>query len=123
MIKLILSAVVGAAIVIVAEILFVCLGGIAMDTKGKALPLEKFLAHRALGASIGKHAADPSPVPADAENVMAGAKIYSKSCAACHGELNQGKPPFALGEYPADGGMILPYLVLGAENDPTPGPQ
>jgi len=25
--------------------------------------------------------------------------------------------------YPADGGMILPYLVLGAENDPTPGPQ
>ena len=88
-----------------------------MGTKSKALPLEKALAHRALKVSIGDHEADSSPIPVTADNIMAGAKIYSKSCAVCHGELNKDPPPFALGEYPPPPQLLPPKK--GVSDDPV----
>jgi mono/diheme cytochrome c family protein len=106
--KYLVGAFIGVILVVIGELTFVCLGGIAMDTKGKAFPLEKFLAHRALQASIGQHVHDQSPIQADESNLRAGAKIYLKSCAACHGELNHPPPPFALGEYPPPPQLLPP---------------
>ena len=106
--KILLGLVLGATLVLTAEFIFVCSGGLAMDTAGKALPLEKFLAGRALRASIAEHDKDPSPIKPDEANLLAGAKIYSVSCAACHGELNRPPPPFALGEYPPPPQLMPP---------------
>ena len=36
-----------------------------------------------------------NPIPADAESVSAGQKIYSKACMMCHGQTGKGDGPIA----------------------------
>jgi mono/diheme cytochrome c family protein len=88
MIKFFLGIVVGIGLVVLASYLFVT-RGIFMGTDTKPLPLEETIAGAAITASIGKSANDPSPLPADETNLLAGAKIYIQACAGCHGRLDQ----------------------------------
>ncbi len=108
MFKYFIGAVLGVIFVGVAELLFVCLGGMPMDTKSEGFLLEEFIAGQALRASMGRHVDDPSPISADEDNLIAGAKIYSTYCSACHGELSRPPPPFALGEYPPPPQLLPP---------------
>ena len=49
------------------------------------MPFERKMAGMALDAHIEKqHVGDP-PVPADESNLLAGADVYKKQCAVCHG--------------------------------------
>jgi thiosulfate dehydrogenase len=89
MIKFFLGVVVGIGLVVLASYLFVTRGGIFMGTDTKPLPLEQTIAGAAITASIGKNADDPSPLPADEANLLAGAKTYMQACAGCHGRLDQ----------------------------------
>src|SRR4029077_3024153 len=89
MIKFFLGVVVGIGLVVLASYVFVTRGGIFMGTDTKALPLEQTIAGAAITASIGKRADDPSPLPADETNLLAGAKIYMQACAGGHGRLGQ----------------------------------
>jgi thiosulfate dehydrogenase len=49
------------------------------------LPLERRLTHAALGARIDRQAPAGAPIAADEANLVAGAEIYRRQCAACHG--------------------------------------
>ena len=49
------------------------------------MPYERKMAHMALDAHIEKQSAGESPVPADEPNFLAGADVYKKECAVCHG--------------------------------------
>src|SRR6476659_6698135 len=70
--------------------------GIFIGTDTKPLPLEETIAGAAITASIGKSANDPSPLPADETNLLAGAKIYMQACAGCHGrQITEFGPGFA----------------------------
>jgi thiosulfate dehydrogenase len=89
MIKFFLGVVVGIGLVVLASYLFVTRGGVFMGTDTKPLPLERTIAGAAITASIGRSADDPSPLPADESNLLAGAKIYMQTCAGCHGRLDQ----------------------------------
>jgi len=89
MIKFFLGVVVGIGLVVLASYLFVTRGGIFMGTDAKPLPFEQTIAGAAITASIGKSADDPSPLPADETNLLAGAKIYTGTCVECHGRLDQ----------------------------------
>lgn len=54
-------------------------------TADPTMPFEQKMANMALDAHIEKqHVGDP-PVPADESNLLAGADVYKKECAVCHG--------------------------------------
>jgi thiosulfate dehydrogenase len=114
MIKFFLGVVVGIGLVVLASYLFVT-RGIFMGTDTKPLPLEETIAGAAITASIGKSANDPSPLPADETNFLAGAKIYMNACAGCHGKLDQASSG-AKGFYPPPPHLLPP--AGGVTDDP-----
>ena len=116
MIKFLFGVVVGIGLVVLASYLFVTRGGIFMGTDTKPLPLERTIAGAAIAASIGKSADDPSPLPADETNLLAGAKIYMQACARCHGQLDQVSGG-AKGFYPHPPHLLPPDT--GVTDDPV----
>ena len=116
MIRFFLGIVVGIGLVVLASYLFVIRGGIFMGTDTKPLPLEETIAGAAITASIGKSANDPSPLPADETNLLAGAKIYMNACAGCHGKLDQASSG-AKGFYPLPPHLLPP--AAGVTDDPV----
>jgi len=116
MIKFFLGVVVGIGLFVLACYLFVTRGGIFMGTDTKPLPLEQTIAGAAITASIGKSADDPSPLPADETNLLAGAKIYMQACAGCHGRLDQASSS-AKGFYPLPPHLLPPGT--GVTDDPV----
>ncbi len=116
MIKFFLGVVVGIGLVVLAGYLFVARGGVFMGTDTKPLPLEETIAGSAITASIGKSANDPSPLPADETNLLAGAKIYMQACAGCHGKLDQASSG-AKGFYPLPPHLLPPGT--GVTDDPV----
>jgi thiosulfate dehydrogenase len=107
MVKFFLGFVVGIVLVVLAGYLFATRGGIFMGTDAKPLPMERTIARAAVTASIGKNADDPSPLPADDTNLLAGAKIYMQTCAWCHGRLDQASSG-AKGFYPPPPHLLVP---------------
>lgn len=84
--KLIAGLVVGVAVVLAAEYLFLTQGGMPVAARhAQALPLERFLTSRALHVAVVREALRPSPVPLDEPNLLAGARVYRDHCQACHG--------------------------------------
>ena len=73
--KILIGVVIGICVPFVMCCLFVLLGGMPVATKGDALPLEKFIANMALHAAMDKEAGQPSPLPADEPNLLAGARV------------------------------------------------
>jgi mono/diheme cytochrome c family protein len=116
MIKFILGILVGIGLVVLAGYFFVARGGLFMGTDAKPLPLEGRIVGAAITASIGKSADDPSPLPADETNLQAGAQIYMKACAGCHGRLDQASGG-AKGFYPNPPHLLPP--AKGVTDDPV----
>jgi thiosulfate dehydrogenase len=54
-------------------------------TADPMMPFEKKMANMALDAHIEKQHLGESPVPANEPNLLAGADVYRKECAMCHG--------------------------------------
>ena len=100
MIKFLFGIVIGICLVLLSGYLFVARGGLQMSTQGGPLPLERYLARKALSASIGKSAQEQSPLPSDETNLLAGAQIYQQSCGGCHGRLGQGASGLSKRVYP-----------------------
>jgi thiosulfate dehydrogenase len=69
-------------------------------TAAAPMPFEKFFANRALHAVISRAADRPSPVPASDSNLEAGATVYRRNCAVCHGEPGEPASSIALGMFP-----------------------
>jgi thiosulfate dehydrogenase len=116
MFKFFLGLVVGIGVVLLAGYLFATRGGIFMGTDTKPLPFEDTIAGAAITASIGKSANDPSPLPADETNLLAGAKIYMNACVGCHGKLDQASSG-AKGFYPPPPHLLPP--ATGVTDDPV----
>lgn len=64
------------------------------------LPLEKRLANGALHARLEKQGHPEPRVPADEPNYLAGADIYKRNCAVCHGLPGELETAIAQGMYP-----------------------
>ena len=116
MVKFLLGVVIGAGLLLLAGYLFAT-RGIYMGTKGGPLPMEQFIANKAIEASIGKSSHDESPLKADEINLLVGAQIYQQSCAECHGRLDQAAPAMAKGLYPHPPQLLLPGE--GVTGDPV----
>jgi len=106
--KIIVGIVIGICLPLVAGYLFVALGGMPVATKGAPLPMEKYLARKALHAAMDKEVGKPSPLPADEPNFVAGARVYQAQCAVCHGQLGQPVSAIAKGMFPAPPQLLPP---------------
>jgi thiosulfate dehydrogenase len=104
--KMLLGVVVGLCMVPLAAFLFVKFGGMPVATKGKPLPLERFLASTAIHAAVDREADKPSPIEATEVNLAAGAKIYQAQCLVCHGSPEGPPTPIALGMYPKPPSLV-----------------
>lgn len=111
--------VVGVAVVAGAAFLFLTQGGMPVAAHGaRPLPLERFLANRALDRATARSAETPSPVPADEPTLLAGAKIYRENCQLCHGTPGEtSRSPVALGMFPPPPRLMPPGE--GVTDDPV----
>ncbi len=99
--RFLIGFVLGAIVVLAGEFLFMTQGGMPVSTRGRPLPMERFLANRALQAAMAKEADRPSPIPANQANLQAGAKIYQDNCAVCHALRDPAsRTPASRGMYP-----------------------
>ena len=106
--KFLIGVVIGISLPFLAAYLFVILGGMPVATKGAPLPLEKFLARKALHAVMDPEAGKSSPLPADEPNFIAGARVYAGQCAVCHGQLGQPESAIAKGMFPHPPELLPP---------------
>lgn len=79
------------------------------------MPYERRMASRSLDAHIEKANVPPSPIQANEENLLAGAKVYKEQCAMCHGLPNQPPPAIADKMYPD---ATLMFKDKGVTDDP-----
>src|ERR1700730_9837653 len=95
---------------------FVALGLAPVATASAPLPFEKLITGIALNARVNKEAPKSSPIPASDEAYAAGANIYRKNCAVCHGLPGQDQNPIAKGEFPKPPEL---FKGQGVTNDPA----
>ena len=100
--------VIGICLPFLAGYLLVISGGMPVATKERPLPLENFLARKALHAVMDKEAGKPSPLSADEPNLLAGAHVYQTQCAVCHGHLGQPESAIAKGMFPHPPQLLPP---------------
>ncbi len=115
--KLLAGIVIGIALVMAGGYLFVTEGGMPVATHSPPLPLERYLAGRALRAAVAGDANRPSPLPADETNLLAGAKVYRANCELCHGVLDAPRSAIARGMFPPPPQLLTPSQ--GVTDDPV----
>jgi thiosulfate dehydrogenase len=112
-----IGLVLGICLCLAAEFLFFVHGGIPVATKGGPMPFERFLAKSALRSAIGQEAQRSSPISADETNLLAGAHVYRKQCAECHGAWGRPTSATAIGMFPAPPQLLPPKK--GVTDDPA----
>jgi thiosulfate dehydrogenase len=116
--KFLTGMLIGVLLVLVAGFLFMTRGGMPVATRGSPLPLERFMAGRALHFATAKAEGEPSPLPADEANLLAGAKAYQNNCAVCHGLRDPAsRTAIAKGMYPPPPQLLQPDQ--GVTDDPV----
>lgn len=98
--RFLLGIVVGVVLVVACVFLYFDLGYAPVATAAAPMPLEQFVANRALDARIAKEAQRDAPVSADEPNLAAGVRIYRESCAGCHGLKDHAETAIAQGLFP-----------------------
>jgi thiosulfate dehydrogenase len=86
MIKGIVVGFIVTVIVLGGGVYFYFASGMApVATADPMMPFERQMANMALKAHIEKQHIGKSPVAVDESNLLAGAEVYKKECAICHG--------------------------------------
>lgn len=97
--------------------LFVVSGGMPVATRGRPLPLERFVAQISIHAAMRGETQRTSPFPPDEANLRLGAQVYSKDCAVCHGYPHEGPTHIAAGMFPRPPRLLPPKK--GVTDDPV----
>jgi mono/diheme cytochrome c family protein len=92
------------------------LGIAPVATAAAPMLFEHALAKAALHARIRKEMPSRSPIEADESNLAAGAQVYQKDCAVCHGMLDQPPAAIASGMFPKP-----PQLFVKTVSHDPPG--
>ncbi len=114
--KFLAGFIIGLIAVPLFAFLYVRLGYFPVSTAAPPFPFERKLAGMALHARTSREASLQPAVEANAENLMAGAKLYRQHCAVCHGTTTEPKTMFGGGMFPRP-----PALVhgKGVTDDPV----
>jgi thiosulfate dehydrogenase len=87
--KILLGIIVGIILVPVAVLAWFHFGKLPIAVSDPPFPMEAQIVHDPLGARIDRELIKTPPIEPSEANFMAGAKIYSQQCAACHGFHNK----------------------------------
>ena len=99
MVRVLLGIVLGAILAPVVVVAWLCFGRVPVAVVDPPLPQEQLLTAVPLHARIQRELVRTVPIPADGNNLAAGAEVYRDQCAGCHGF--HGKPSsFAAHMYP-----------------------
>lgn len=117
--NLLVGAALGAVAVVAAGFLFLTQGGLPVAARGaKALPLEEFMASRALHVAVASDARKPAPIPPDEANLLSGARLYLEHCEVCHGSPGTDRrSAIARGLFPPPPRLMPPEK--GVSDDPV----
>jgi mono/diheme cytochrome c family protein len=97
---IVIGFILAIAISVGCVFLYFSAGMAPVATADAPMPFEKKLANIALDAHIEKQHIPPSPVPADETNFLAGANVYKRECASCHGLPGQPAVDYAKTMFP-----------------------
>jgi len=99
--KFILGFVVAGVLICAIGFGYFYLGYAPAATAAAPMPFEKRAAKWALSARIKKEMPNGAAIPASEANLLAGADMYKRDCAVCHGLPNEAQPSnIAAGMYP-----------------------
>lgn len=104
--KLLTGILIGITLPFLSAAIFIAMGGMPVATKGRPLPLEHFIASKAIHRAMGGEVDRNSPIPGNEDNLAAGAKIYNQQCAVCHGSPDQPPSAIAKGMFPAPPALV-----------------
>ncbi|HVB34634.1 MAG TPA: cytochrome c [Patescibacteria group bacterium] len=118
--RFLLGVVVGILLVAGGAFFYFTTGMAPAAATAAPMPFEKFFAGADLHARIRREApkAAPPQIPATPENLLAGAMIYKKNCAFCHGLPNSKSSEEGHGMYPHAPQLFTPR---GMVTDDPPG--
>jgi thiosulfate dehydrogenase len=91
--KFLIGLILGILIVPIGLFLYIRSGAAPVAASDAPMPMEKFLARGGLHARIGKEAPQRDLASFTTGDLAAGAEVYQKNCAFCHGLPQQ--PPSA----------------------------
>ena len=98
--QFLLGFVIGLILLPACAYLYFRFGYAPVATASSPMIFERRLAGMALKARIEKEAPKNVPIQATNDNLMAGAHLYRKDCAGCHGLPGQPDDPIAKGMFP-----------------------
>jgi thiosulfate dehydrogenase len=112
----VLGLLVGLLILPLLGAFYVMTGRLPVAATDHSLPYERKIAHRALNARIHREAPDRDVSGLSTADLVAGAEIYNKDCAFCHGLPQQPASPEGRGMFPH-----APQLFIhgGVTDDPA----
>ncbi len=114
--RFILGVLIGFIIVAACGFAYFYWGYAPVATAAAPMPFEKRAAKWALHARIKKEMPHGAAIPANEANLLAGAEMYKRDCAVCHGLPGEAKPNnIAAGMFP-----VPPQLWKhGVTDDPV----
>lgn len=95
-----LGLVLGVALVAGGLYVYVASGRAPVATSEPPMPMERFLFSTALHAKLDRDAQQTPPFKVTPAVLLAGAHVYRRDCAMCHGLPNQPAPAAAKGMFP-----------------------
>jgi len=98
--KFLLGVVVGIALLCIIVVGYFLSGSAPVATDAPPMPMEKYLAKKALHAVMDREIPKTVPIPVDETNYLAGAQVYKDNCAVCHGLPGQPATAIAKGMFP-----------------------
>ena len=98
--RTLLTLLVLIVVVALAGYFYLSLGYAPVSTASAPLPFEKTITSMALDARVKKEAPAQAALPVTDDNLIAGARSYSKYCAVCHGLEGQPESEIAKGMFP-----------------------
>ena len=106
--KFFLGLVLGFLVFPLIVVLYLILGFAPAAATAPAMPFERFIAGTALQKRISREAPHRDISSFTTNDLVAGADIYKKNCAVCHGAYAQPAPPIAKGMYPEAPQLLTP---------------
>ncbi len=97
---LVLGVILGVLATVLGIYFYFATGRAPVATSEPPMPFEKKLAHQALNARVEREMPKTVPLQPDETNLAAGAHLYRKHCAVCHGLPGQPETQIANGMYP-----------------------
>lgn len=115
-----IGLVLGLLVLPLASIFYLRFGNPPVAVADRPFPFEKLIVHVPLDARIARDMPKSVPIQPTADNLLAGAQLYSQHCAGCHGTYNS-TSTFGQHLYPWAPQLLQVHgadRVVGVSDDP-----